>query len=73
LGRGRRGKGDILLAGLAQVGRHLDVVLRDAVVVVINNLVSRSRKLKFVQRLRFRASGILARRCCGLEVKTLRA
>jgi hypothetical protein len=34
-----------MLAGLAQMGRHLDVVLRDAVVVVLN-LVQISRKIE---------------------------
>jgi hypothetical protein len=52
----RRG-GYVLLAGLAQVGRHLDVVLRDAVVVVI---FSSTRKLMlevlFIGRNRFRTS-----------------
>ena len=49
--------GYVLLAGLAQVGRHLDVVLRDAVVVVI---FSSTRKLMlevlFIGRNRFRTS-----------------
>jgi hypothetical protein len=65
-------EGNILLAGLAQVGRHLDVVLRDAVVVVI---FSSTRKLKFEvlfnYRFRFRASVEFGERTLRARVLTL--
>ena len=65
-------EGNILLAGLAQVGRHLDVVLRNAVVVVI---FSSTRKLKFEvlfnDRFRFRASVEFGERTLRARVLTL--
>lgn len=65
-------EGNILLAGLAQVGRHLDVALRDAVVVVI---FSSTRKLKFEvlfnDRFRFRVSVNFGERTLGARVLTL--